>query len=117
MRERSFINIEGRVRNHMTPFDNTPLRAIEPRHVREWVSALSEERSASTVRAIYQTFGQIMRTAEIDGLIVKSPCIGIELPSLTSREEMHFISPAQVRQLADEVPDQYRAAIYMAAYV
>ena len=37
-----------------------------------------------------------MRTAEVDGLISRSPCIGIELPAETSHEEMHFLSPEQV---------------------
>jgi hypothetical protein len=31
----------------------------------------------STVKAIYRTFGQIMKMAEIDRLIERSPCVGI----------------------------------------
>jgi integrase len=57
-----------------------------------------------------------MRTAEIDGLIPRSPCIGIELPAETTREEMHFLTPAQVGTLAGAIGERYSCAVYTAAY-
>lgn len=90
---------------------------IEPKHVRAWVAELSAcGLAASTVKATYRTFAQIMRTAEVDGLILRSPCIGIELPAETSREEMHFLGPQDVAALADAITPRFRAAIYTAAY-
>jgi integrase len=57
-----------------------------------------------------------MRTAEIDRLIPRSPCIGIELPSGASHGEMRFLTPEEVGTLADAVPERFRALIYFAAY-
>jgi hypothetical protein len=55
-------------------------------------------------------------TAEIDGLVKRSPCIGIELPAETSAEEMHFITPVQVAALANTIAPRYHAAIITASY-
>jgi integrase len=57
-----------------------------------------------------------MKTAVIDGLISRSPCIGIDLPKQTSHEEMKFLEPAQVEALADAIDPRFRALIFMAAY-
>ena len=70
----------------------------------------------STVKATYRTFAQIMQTAEIDGLIDRSPCIGIELPAETSGEEMHFLTPEDVALLAEAITPRFHAAIYTASY-
>ncbi|CAN5743072.1 site-specific integrase [soil metagenome] len=118
VRPRTRINVEGRLRNHVLPaFGLAPVGAIRPEHVRAWVADLSARGLApSTVKATFQTFSQIVRTAEIDGLIARSPCLGIELPADTAREEMHFLTVEQVAALANAHDDRYRAAILTAAY-
>lgn len=116
--ERTRINIEGRLRNHITPtFGTSPLSSIEPQDVRSWITDLKARGLApSTVRATYRTFGQIMRTAEVDGLIRRSPCVGVELPAETSHDEMHFLTEEQVVRLAEAISARYRCAILMDAY-
>jgi hypothetical protein len=47
------------------------------------------------VKAVYLTFGQAMKTAEIDRLIVWTPCVGIKRPKATAREEMHFLTESR----------------------
>jgi len=118
VRERTRVNVEGRLRNHILPaFGARRIGGITPKDARVWLAGLTAKGlAASTVKATYLTFGQIMRTAEIDGLIPRSPCIGIELPPQTSSEEVHFLSPEQVATLADGHSHHYRAAIYMDAY-
>src|SRR5919106_26602 len=118
VRPRTRINVEGRLRNHILPyFGSMRLTLIRPSDVRAWVKELSDARLApSTVKASYLTFGQIMRTAEIDGFVRRSPCIGIELPAEVSTEEMHFLTPAQVAQLAGAITPRFSAAILAAAY-
>jgi integrase len=118
VRARSRINVEGHLRNHALPFFG-PMRMaqIQPAHVRAWVRTLSERGLApSSVKAIYRTFARVMRLAEIDGVVARSPTIGIELPAETASEEMHFLSPEQVSVLADAITPRYRAAIVTAAY-
>ncbi|MBA3432158.1 MAG: site-specific integrase [Actinobacteria bacterium] len=118
VRPRTRINVEGRLRNHVLPaFGDSPIAAIGPSDVRTWVANLSARGLApSTVKATYRTFSQIMTTAAIDGLLVRSPCIGVELPAETGREEMHFLNSEQARVLADKIDDRYRVAILTAAY-
>lgn len=118
VRDRTRLNVEGRLRAHILPaFDDTALGSIKPADVRAWVAALTSKGLApSTVKATYLTFGQIMSTAEIDGIIRRSPCIGIELPAEGSRAEMHFLTPTQVDALAEAMDDRYRCLIFTAAY-
>lgn len=118
VRARTRLNVEGRLRAHILPvFGPVALGAIQPADVRAWVAELSAKGLApSTVKATYLTFGQIMRTAQIDGIIHRSPCIGVELPADTSRTEMHFLTPGQVTTLASSVDDRYRCLIFTAAY-
>ncbi|MBA3629267.1 MAG: site-specific integrase [Actinobacteria bacterium] len=118
VRARTRLNVEGRLRAHILPvFGPVALGAIQPADVRAWVAELSAKGLApSTVKATYLTFGQIMRTAEIDGIIHRSPCIGVELPADSSRTEMHFLTPGQVAALASSVDDRYRCLIFTAAY-
>lgn len=119
VRPRTLINIEGRLRNHVLPaFGDRALGSIQPVEVRQWVKALTEKGlSASTVRATYQILDQIMRTAVIDRYISRSPCVGVSLPSLGSREEMNFLDPQQVQTLAEAIDPRFRVLIYTAAYM
>ncbi len=111
-------NIEGRLRTHLIPhFGQMSLAAIRPVDVRTWLSLMmKKDRAPSTVNATYRTLSKILRTAEIDGLIVRSPCIGIELARETSQEEMRFLEPAEIHRLAEAIDERYRPLIYTAAY-
>jgi hypothetical protein len=68
------------------------------------------------INGIYRTFSKILKTAMIDGLISRSPCIGIDLPKQTSHEEMKFLTLDQVEALAEAIGPRFRALIYTAAY-
>ena len=111
-------NVESRLRRHILPaFGSYPLGAIQPAAVRSWVAELSDTGlAAATVNATYRTFARIMKMAEIDGLIARSPCIGVSLAKETSHQEMRFLDHAQVAQLADAIDPRYRALIFTAAY-
>ena len=118
LRPGTLVKVEGHLRNHIFPFfDKTPLGAIKPAHVRSWVSTLEEEGlSPGTVNSIYRTFSKIMKTAVIDGLVSRSPCLGVDLPKQTSHKEMNFMGPEQVEALASAIGPQHRALIITAAY-
>ncbi|HLX78902.1 MAG TPA: tyrosine-type recombinase/integrase, partial [Acidimicrobiales bacterium] len=49
-------------------------------------------------------------------MVFESPCRGVSLPSERQHEEMHFLTPEQVNDLADAISDRYRALVYTAAY-
>ncbi len=115
---RSYVNVEGRLRNYVLPaFGNMAVARVRPSDIRAWVADLVAQGLApASVHAIYQIAVQIFEQAVIDDLISRSPCRGIELPSDRNREEMLFLSAEQVNQLADAIEDRYRVLIYTAAY-
>lgn len=106
------------LRRHILPaFGVREIATIQPADVRAWVAKLSGSGLApDTVKAIYLTFGQVMHTAEIDRLIVRTPCVGIKLPKATAHEEMHFLTADQVADLAEAITPRFRALVYTAAY-
>jgi integrase len=115
--ERTRINIEGRLENHILPvFQLQQIGRIQPSDVRGFVASLTEKLASATVKAIYLVFAQVMHAATVDGYIAKSPCVGIRLPSDRRRGEMQFLEPGQVDALADAVDDRYRALVYLASY-
>jgi integrase len=112
------LKVRGHLQNYLLPsFGEMPLSAIHPTHVRTFVSELENEGLASgTIAAVYRTFVKIMRTAEIDSLISRSPCVGIDLPRQTSHEEMVFLTPEEIDRLADAIDDRFGTLVYSAAY-
>jgi hypothetical protein len=107
-------NLEGRLRNHLlSRFAEMPMAAIQPADVRAWVSEMSAKTEpavksevepkrlvAATVCAAYRTFARIMATAELDGIIARTPCRGIDLPKETAHQEMRSLEASQVGELA-----------------
>ncbi|CAN5755175.1 site-specific integrase [soil metagenome] len=112
------LKVEGHARNYIVPsFGDYGLGSIRPADVRDWVVALGEHGLApGTVRAVYASFSRIMKQALIDGLISKSPCLGIALPKDETQREMHYLEPPQVETLVGELQDRYKALIFTAAY-
>ncbi len=118
LRQGTRANIEGRLRTHLLPyFGPMPLATIRPIDVRTWLSQMMKKnRAPATVNASYRTLAKILRTAEIDGVIVRSPCIGIELPRETSHQEMRFLEAEEIHRLSEALDARYQGLIYAAAY-
>ncbi len=116
--ERTLINIEGRLNNHVLPrIGAVPINRIRPLDVRNVIGDLTESGLApATVTPVYNLIAQVFQQAVIDGLLVKTPCVGIKLPKTRHREEMLFLDAAQVNTLADTINPRYRTMIYTAAY-
>ncbi len=115
---RTQINIDGRLDNYALPhFGDMQMSAIRPSDVRTFVAKLTGAKKApSTVKAIYLTTAQVFSQAVVDGVIAKTPCAGVGLPRDRRSEEMHFLSPGQVNDLATELTDRYKALVYLASY-
>jgi integrase len=111
-------NVVSRLRRHIVPaFGSSPIGAIQPGAIRSWVAAMVDSGlSAATINATYRTFARIMKMAEIDGLISRSPCVGVSLAKETAHQEMHFLDHAEVARLAEAIDERYRALIFAAAY-
>jgi integrase len=118
LRPATRLNVESILRKHILGlFGDAPIGAIRPAHVREWLAHLTGSGlAASTVHKVFRVFSKIMNVALNEGLIPRSPCQGIDLPKLTTHEEMRFLTGEQVQELAEAHEDRYRALIFTAAY-
>jgi integrase len=112
------LKVEGHVRNYVLPaFGDKSMGLIRTTDVRAWVSGMvASNLSPATVSAIFRTLAKIMTTAERDGVITKSPCVGVDLPKSETHEEMRFFTPEEIEQLAEAIGIRYRALIFTAAY-
>lgn len=116
--EQTRLNIRARLDTHAIPyFEKRSMSSVQPSDLRAFVAHLTAaKRAPSTVKSIYLTTSQVFAQAALDGIIAKSPCMGVTLPKDRRREEMHFLSPAQVNELASAITDRFSALIYTAAY-
>jgi integrase len=97
-------------------FGDQPLAAIRQREVRAWVADLATtELAASTVRKTYHLLGKVLAAAVDAGMIAQSPCQRVPLPKI-EREEMRFLTPAEIARLADAIRPSYRALVLVGAY-
>jgi integrase len=97
-------------------FGDAALAAISQRDVRAWVAELSARGLApATVQKAYQLLGKVMGAAVDAGMLAQSPCRRVPLPKV-EREEMRFLTPAQVAVLAEVIQPRYRALVLVGAY-
>lgn len=80
------------------------------------MASLTGQLSPGAVASTYRTLARILATAEIDGLIRRSPCVGVHLPRQSGQTEMHFLTPAEVARLGDAIELRYLTLIFTAAY-
>lgn len=80
------------------------------------VSDLTARRLApATVHKAHQTLSKVMQAAVDANLIGQSPCRKTPLPRI-EREEMRFLTAAQIARLAVEISPRYRALVIFDAY-
>jgi integrase len=97
-------------------FGDLALVAISQRDVRAWVAELSAGPLApATVKKAYQLLGKVMGAAVDAGMLAQSPCRRVPLPKV-EREEMRFLTPAEIARLADSIVPRYRALVLAAGY-
>lgn len=109
---------ESYLRSHILRheiFKDRRLIDITQPDVQRWASALGARLAPATVAKSYQILGKIMRAAVDGGLLAKNPCSNVKLRRV-EREEMRFLTAAQVSGLADAIHPRYRALVLVAAY-
>jgi integrase len=108
---------ETLLRRYALPrFGDVALVAISQRDVRAWVADLSGRGLApATVQKAYQLLGKVMGAAVDAGMLAQTPCRRVPLPKV-EREEMRFLTPAEIARLADAIDQRYRALVLVAAY-
>ena len=95
---------------HILPeFGELPLDEITTAAVRQWRGRFSATgRDASGAKA-YGLLKAILQTAEDDELILRNPCRLKGAGHALKRRESIALSPAELNELADAMPDRWRA--------
>lgn len=108
---------EAYARNQLAPrWHGWRLADIHQPDVVAWVAALEAAGLApATVVKAYQLFAGSMQGAVDAGLIARSPCRRVPLPKV-EREEMRFLTPAEVAHLTDVIDPRWSALVWVAAY-
>jgi integrase len=106
------------IRNHVLPtFGRAPLGEITQPDVRAWIEKLVKKGLApNTVKQCYRLLAATMAAAVDARLIRESPCRNISLPRPTDREQ-RFLTPEEVRRLADTIAPPFRTLVLSAAYL
>lgn len=97
-------------------FGPMSLGSIQPLQIQRWVADLAENGYASaTVRKAYQLLCRTFDAAAQSGLVPRTPCRGVQLPS-NDRAEMRFLSPTEIDQLSEAIHRRFRALVLTGAY-
>ncbi|HLF99641.1 MAG TPA: tyrosine-type recombinase/integrase [Acidimicrobiia bacterium] len=107
--------VDTTLRNHMLPFfGDRDIASIRPGEVQAWLRNRADRFAPATVDVVYRFFHAICEAAVLDGVIERTPCVGIRLPR-SDRPPIVPPTPADVRSTIDALPDRYRAIAVLAA--
>ncbi|MGH2808574.1 MAG: tyrosine-type recombinase/integrase [Actinomycetota bacterium] len=108
---------EGIIRKHILPkLGNRSLSSVRPIDIRRFISEMVDAGySASRVRQARHLLGMLFTAAVENRAIPSSPVVGVKIPR-EQRREMQVLTAEQVRAVADNVSERYRALIYLLAY-
>lgn len=117
LRPSSIARDESYLKNHVLPaFGRTPIAKIDNLGVRKWISELEQKELApATVHKVFQTLSKVLTSAVDAGLLSASPCARVPLPRI-EREEMRFLTPAEVAKLADTIDERFRMLVLLGAW-
>jgi integrase len=90
-----------------------PLGTLTPLDIRRAVEAISAGRAPATVRMSYAVFHAVIAAAVDAELIARTPCRGIAMPSPSRKKEIRFLTPEELERLANAMPAEFRAMIYL----
>ena len=62
----------------------------------------------------YQLLSKVMTAAVDAEMLAQSPCRGVPLPKV-EHEEMRYLNPAEIADLADKIHPAYRALVFVGA--
>ncbi len=94
-------------------FDRTPLGAIRPRHIAEYVTALSAMKmSASVVGRDAALLHAIFKSAVKEELVESNPAYGVELPKLP-RRRWRILEPVEVGRVSKAFTDEQARTVFL----
>jgi integrase len=97
-------------------FASTPLAAIDPLMLREWIAGLvADGLSAKRARKAFQVVSQILGRAVEGGRLARNVAERIRLPK-EQRREVHFLTAVQVEAVAELIRPPFGTVVRFAAY-
>lgn len=103
-------NLESSWRVHVKPkWGRRQIGTIRYSEVQAWVSAMSGQGSATTVRRAYDVLNGVCKLAVKDGVMRRNPCTGVQLPKKTHKART-YLTVEQLLALADAAGER-RAVI------
>lgn len=110
--ERTRRRVASALKNHVdaTTLGAMPLSRVLQSTAQGWATGRSKVLSRSTLAYTVHIVGSIFKAAAADRKIPSSPFVGISLPEAT-HERIVPLVVAQVRKLADAMPDRNRAMV------
>ncbi|MDH3261960.1 MAG: site-specific integrase [Acidimicrobiia bacterium] len=117
LRESTKVRDDSIMRHLVLPyFGHRRMGQVLSADVQAFVAGLRNDGKApATVRKAYQLAAAVLSSAVDSDLIGRSPCHRLKLPPLT-RNEMRFLSQAEVAALAGVIDARYRNLVLTAAY-
>jgi integrase len=104
------------LRTHVIPaFGEREIGSITHLEVQAWVAELSARRAPATVHLAAGLLSRSLVSAVDAALISSNPCDRVRLPRI-EREEMRFLTPAEIERLASTIHPRYRALVLVGAY-
>lgn len=93
------------------------MRAISPADIRAWWVALNAEKSTPTRNThAYQLLKTIFNTARDDKVVAENPCQIKSAAKPPKPRDVQALTTAELDRVAEEFPEHYRAAVYVAAW-
>ncbi|MGH3434477.1 MAG: hypothetical protein ACRDQB_16745 [Thermocrispum sp.] len=84
--------------------------------VQSWNASLVDRGlSPSRIRQAYRLLSQLMKAADLAGIVTRSPCVGIRLPRVPEHEP-NVLTAAEVTALAEAMAPPYDLFVLTLAY-
>jgi integrase len=97
-------------------FGAARLRDIKPIDIEQWISDMyTSGLSVSRIRQARSLMSSTLKSAVRNQMIQSNPADGASIPR-ASRNEMRFLTPAEIQQLVDEIPERHRSLVLTLAY-
>jgi integrase len=101
--------IESLFRRHVYPYlGNRPIATIKRSDIQGLVRRLSVTLAPASVKVAYRFVVSVFRSATLDGIVLKTPCVGIGLPEVV-KKRVRVLPMSDVDALRDAKPDRWQA--------
>ena len=103
---------------HLLPrYADAPVANITPDAVQKLVNELALTKAPNTVRRVYTVLHAILALARRRRYLAANAADDVKLPKKAPRNQARpYLAAAQVRTLAEAMPERYCVATYVAAY-